>query len=604
MPGFIPEHKIAEIQRSVDIVDLISGYMPLTRSGARYKALCPFHHEKTPSFMVSPDKQIFKCFGCGEGGDVFKFVMKKERVEFPEAVRMLAERAGIELVFDGGDGAREEKSALYEANSWAAAFFHKNLKESAEASFAREYLGRRRINEPMIEKFQLGYAPPKFKAFVEAAAQAKIALATLEKAGLVRRRGGDGDPALQFRNRLIFPIRDGRGRVAAFGARALSDEDMPKYLNSPETPVFSKSRTLYGISEAKEAILKERRVAIMEGYTDVIMAHQFGIAWAVAVLGTALTADHLRELKRYADEVVLVFDSDSAGRKSSDRSLDIFVEEDIPVRIATLAEGEDPCDFLLNRGADPFRDALGRGQDLISYKMDAALAGLRDAAPWQRAQALDDVLGTIARTPNPVTSDLLVKQVAERSGVSESAIRDRLARLRPYEGPKGRAETAAPAEGGPPTALEKAQREALQSLLGDNALIAAFAGETNAESFLAHFADGAYRKVAECVINVYRERGRATEQDVLERLAEPELRDLVAQAADLEPTKKNYERQLAGALEFLRKTRANGHVAELKARVAASDPRQVSDALLAEFLEKARQTRKGAKPYRQPEAKS
>jgi len=594
VPGFIPEHKIAEIQRSIDIVELISGYIPLKRVGTRYKALCPFHQEKTPSFHVSPERQIFKCFGCNVGGDVFKFVMLKERVEFPEAVRMLAERVGITVTTDGAGGAREERAPLYEANAWAAGFFHKSLMESPEASHAREYLARRKINAQMIAKFQLGYAPAKFKAFVETAATAKVSAEALERAGLLRRRSSDNELGLQFRNRVIFPIRDGRGRVVAFGARALSDEDMPKYLNSPETPIFSKSRTLYGIGEAKEAILKKRRVAIMEGYTDVIMAHQFGIEWAVAVLGTALTQEHLRELRRYADEVTLVFDADSAGKKSSGRSLDIFVEQEMPVRIATLAEGEDPCDYLLNHGTEKFLAILNRGQDLITYKMDAALAGLEDAAPWKRAGALDEVLQTIARMPNPVTLDLLVKQVADRSGVRESAIHERLAKMRSGRGNREVESNAPTEQPKAPKTAEKAQSEALQSLLCNNELIR----DLQAEDFLGYFVGPVFRAVAECVLTIYKEAGQVREQDVLARLADPQARDTVAQAADMEETtKKDYAEQLAGALRFLRKVKMEGEAGEVRARMLASDAGQVPDTWLAEFLEKARGTRKGPQAF-------
>jgi DNA primase len=595
VPGFIPEHKIAEIQRSIDIVELISGYMPLKRVGTRYKALCPFHHEKTPSFVVSPERQIFKCFGCNVGGDAFKFIMLKEHVEFPEAVRMLAERVGIAVTAEGAS-AREERAPLYEANAWAAALFQKNLKESPEAAFAREYLTRRRISPEMIEKFRLGYAARALKPYLDAAAQAKLSTEVLERAGLLRRRSSDNELAAAFRNRLIFPIADGRQRMIAFGARALSDEDVPKYLNSPETPLFSKSRTLYGIGEAKEAILKQRRVAIMEGYTDVIMAHQFGIEWAVAVLGTALTQEHLRELRRYADEVILVFDADTAGKKSSDRSLDIFVEEEMPVRIATLAEGEDPCDYLLNHGAERFLEMLNKGQDLIAYKMDAALAGMENATPWQKAQALDDVLQTIARTPNPVTRDMMVKQVAARSGVREAAVHERLSKMRaPRENRGGDGKPPSDSTNdpqGPPKAVQKAQAEALESLLSKNDLIRGL----QAEDFLGHFVSPVFRAVAECVIKTYSELGQATEQDVLARLADPEARDAVVQVIDLEPTQKNYAEQLAGALRFLRKVQTDSEAGEVTARMLASDAGQ-KNAFLSEYLEKAKRTRKGPEAF-------
>ena len=309
MTSFIPPEKISEIQRSLNIIDIVSDYIALKQTGRNFLGLCPFHHEKTPSFTVNVEKQIYKCFGCGEGGTVFNFLMKQEALTFPEAVKTLAEKANIRIDTFNTKEKSQGTSTLYEVNEKTTCFFTDMLLKTKDGKRSRDYVSSRLINDDSIRKFRLGYAPNRWDSIVNKAREWGINTQILEKAGLVISKQ---DKACydRFRNRLMFPIFDSQNRPVGFGARAL-DESLPKYLNSPETPVFNKSKTLYGINLAKESMNRNRKVLLMEGYTDVIMAHQHGIDWSVAALGTALTREHVRFLRRYCDKAILVFDADT-----------------------------------------------------------------------------------------------------------------------------------------------------------------------------------------------------------------------------------------------------------------------------------------------------
>ncbi|MHC4138553.1 MAG: DNA primase, partial [Planctomycetota bacterium] len=344
MTSFIPPEKISEIQRSINIIDIVSDYIALKQSGKNFLGLCPFHHEKTPSFTVNEEKQIYKCFGCGEGGTVFNFLMKQESLTFLEAINVLAEKTNIKIDVPDKKEKRQGTNILFKVNEQATRFFVDMFLKTQEGKRSRDYVSSRLINDNSIRKFRLGYAPNRWDSIVNKSNEWGTNTQLLEKAGLILRKQDKCYD--RFRNRLMFPIFDSQNRPVGFGARAL-DNSLPKYLNSPETPIFSKSKTLYGVNLAKESMKKNRKVLIMEGYTDVIIAHQHGIDWSVAVLGTALTREHVRTLRRYSDKAILVFDADTAGQKSSERNLDIFIEEDFDVNIVLLPKGYDPYDFII-----------------------------------------------------------------------------------------------------------------------------------------------------------------------------------------------------------------------------------------------------------------
>ena len=437
MSGLYADDILEEIARANDIVDVVSGYFPLKRAGKDYKALCPFHAEKTPSFTVSPSKQIFKCFGCGRGGNVFNFVMAKESVTFPEAVRILAERAGIEVQTRPEAKARSsERKRLREVLDWAVRFFRGALGHPKVGQPARAYLEGRGFTAETIAAFQMGFAPDGWDVLLKGAERDGIPASLLEKAGLVVARDDGSGYYDRFRGRVIFTILDALRRPIGFGGRTLGDAE-PKYLNSPETALFHKSENLYGLPQARDGIEAERRVCVVEGYTDVAMAHQVGVTNVVATLGTALTADHVRVLSRYADEVVLVFDSDLAGRRAADRGMELFLAADVRVCVTALPEGTDPFDVCLGQGADAFRALVDGAAEAIEYKWSLVRKECGAAtSPAARRRALEAMLGSLAQAPalasveSSVRRDLVLAHISGVLGISEQALRRELARLR------------------------------------------------------------------------------------------------------------------------------------------------------------------------------
>lgn len=438
LAGKLAQDTIEEVQRANDIVEVISSYVPLKRAGKDYKACCPLHQEKTPSFYVSPAKQIFKCFGCGRGGSVFQFVMARENVTFPEAVRLLADRAGIRIPEARDRGTTPQgpdRSRVIKTLAWATQVYQRLLRESPAGEAALAYLRSRGFTDETIEAFRLGVAPDSWDALLRSARKRGVPDALLLAAGLVVTRSDGSGVYDRFRNRVMFPIFDTLNRPVGFGGRAMGD-DPAKYLNSPDTVVFDKSRLMYGLLEARDAMTAERRAIVVEGYTDCIMAHQAGLKNVVATLGTSLTRDHVRLLKRYADEVVLVFDGDLAGQNAADRALALFLEEELTVRIATLPEGIDPCDHLAEGHREDFEALLATAPDALEHKWRLVRQQF-DASGSIRGQrrAVEAMLEALAAQPawsqsqDSLKRDLLLARMASTLGIEERSLRERLSRL-------------------------------------------------------------------------------------------------------------------------------------------------------------------------------
>jgi DNA primase len=441
------------VRRATDLVALVQRYLPLRRSGASFKALCPFHQERTPSFSVWPQSQRWKCFSCGRSGDAFSFVMEKEGVEFPEALRMLAREAGVELgrPDPAAAAASRAKEAAYAACEWACRWFQGNLRGSPAA----EYLKGRGLTGETAREWRLGYAPDSWDALLRAADRDGIPLAALEAAGLVLpRKTGDGSYD-RFRHRAIFPIADPQGRVVGFGARALGDEE-PKYLNTPETVLFQKGRLLFGLDRAREEAMRLRSLEVMEGYTDAIMAHQHGFRTAVAGLGTAFTPDHAALMRRFADRVVLVFDSDAAGDRATERAVHVLFEAGLDCRVAVVAGGKDPCELLVARGPAPLREALDGATEVFDHVIARALRTHDLATIGGRAAAADEVLGFAIRVHDDVRRSLMLDRVSASTGLSEERVRARAKALIAASLPRA----AAPADAGPVRARSAAPPEA------------------------------------------------------------------------------------------------------------------------------------------------
>ncbi|MDD4766547.1 MAG: DNA primase [Desulfotomaculaceae bacterium] len=374
--GFIPDEVIETVRQRSDILYVISRYVQLKKKGKSYTGLCPFHDDRTPSFTVTPGKQIFHCFGCNVGGDVFKFLMLKENLTFSEAVKTLAEQAGIVLPADDNPAARKrdaKRERLKKANNLAKDFFINNLQHQ-EAAAAKHYLQGRGLSPEVLEGFQIGFALPGWQSLLDYLGKKGCRQQDLVEAGLAV-SGETGRCYDRFRNRIMFPIWDAAGRIVGFGGRVL-DDTLPKYLNSPETPFFSKGRTLYGLYQARQSIREKNCVIVVEGYMDVITAHQYGITNTVASLGTALTVEHGRLLLNHSRNVIFAYDADAAGVAATIRGLDILQELGCEVSVVSIPDGKDPDDFLRRYGVEPWEELIRRAASLIEYKLQYA-AGKR-----------------------------------------------------------------------------------------------------------------------------------------------------------------------------------------------------------------------------------
>jgi DNA primase len=427
LAAYIPDEKILAIKNAADIVDIISESVALRRAGRNFVGLCPFHAEKTPSFTVSPDKQIFYCFGCGAGGNIFSFIMKHEGLTFPETARALARRYGIDL--PTRNLSLHEKKRLTERemiltlNTDAMTFFQDCLTRKEHGKQAMGYLLKRGMTRKTIDDFKLGVAPDGWDHLLRHFRSRKKPLETALKAGLIiSRKSGEGHYD-RFRNRVTFPIFDGQNQPVGFGGRVM-DDALPKYLNSPETPVYNKSRSLYGLHRSRQKCRETQTVYVVEGYFDLLSMHQFGMANTVATLGTSLTADHVQLLKGYVGaqgKAILVYDSDQAGIKAAQRSVAVFQKGLLEARILVLPKGHDPDSFLMAHGPDEFYQAAEQAMDMMVFMMEAAVEKYGLSIDG-KVRIVNDLKSAMLAIDDPVARSLQVKYLAERIDVKESVI--------------------------------------------------------------------------------------------------------------------------------------------------------------------------------------
>ncbi len=432
---------VDRVKDATDIVRLIGEHVALRPKGREYMGVCPFHDDHSPSMHVVPHKQFYKCFSCGAAGDCFKFVQDFLKMDFPEALEFLADRAGITLERrkrqeqghdEGSQGDAISKKELLSANAMAAAFYRAMLKHPEHGGSGRMVVEKRGISALMVDEFQLGVSPDRWDGLILTAQKQGVSTGVLAGAGLVKAREGSSGHYDAFRNRVMFPICDRTGRVIAFGARKIKDEDEPKYLNSPETRLFNKSATLYALHLALRAIQQTRTAIICEGYTDVIACHQAGFRNAVATLGTALTRQHAAELRLACDRVLLLFDSDEAGQRAADRAAEVFFSQPIDVNVVTLrpfTDAKDP-DELLKRdgGADVFKKSLGGARDLLEYRFARVEERLKGAGLSARSRGITEEIERLVELGladvEPVRRALIIRSLARIAGVSEQVIRD------------------------------------------------------------------------------------------------------------------------------------------------------------------------------------
>ncbi|MGA2916527.1 MAG: DNA primase [Sedimentisphaerales bacterium] len=431
------EHGIINrVQQANDIVDVISEHINLTRKGREMVGLCPFHDDHKPSMYVNPDKQIFKCFACSAGGDVIKFVQMREGLSFMRAVERLAARAEIKINFtkqkSGGPDSDIDPADLEKVNRWAEKYWRKNLLDKSIGEKCREYINKRQITEKTSEEFSLGFAPERWDDFLNAAKKKNIPEKLLLAAGLIV-AGEQGHFYDKFRNRLMFPIIDASSRVIGFGGRTLGD-DPAKYMNSPTSILFDKSNCVYGLDKARHQIVSSGTVAVVEGYTDVIMSHQFGCKNVVATLGTSFTAGHAKLLRRYVKNIVLIFDSDVAGTAAADRALEICLAEQIDIKLASVPQGKDPCDYVLAAGGEAFGKIIETATDVMQYRWDRLTEkfGSSDNISDRRA-ATEEFLRCVAtaskgKVIDVITYGLIINRLSRILQIPPEDIKRELAR--------------------------------------------------------------------------------------------------------------------------------------------------------------------------------
>ena len=429
------QESIERVKDAADIVEIVSAYTELRRSGQRFQGLCPFHDERTPSFSVNAGEKVYHCFGCGVGGDVITFVEEKEGLPFSEAVEALADRYGVEVEREQEDPraeeARKRRARLVELLDRTAAFYATYLWESDEAAKSREYLLGRGLREETLREFGVGFAPNKWDTVYLRGQQAGFSVAEMVAAGLVK-KGTKGGHLDHFRARIMFPIRDARGRMQGLGGRATRENQRAKYVNSPEGELYRKSRTLYGIERARPAIAKAGRAVVVEGYTDVIAAHQAGVGETVAVMGTAITPEQVKLLSAHAEEVVLALDADRAGREAMLRAQRVAAGKRVRLRVVSMPEGEDPADMLAGEspgssGADRFTALVDGAVDLPAFHVRTLLDEADLRSPAGRDRALDEVVPVLAAMGDSITREELIREVGGRLDADPALVSRRLA---------------------------------------------------------------------------------------------------------------------------------------------------------------------------------
>ena len=432
----IPPEILQQIRDRIDVVDIVSRYVTLSKTGQNYKGLCPFHSEKTPSFSVSPARQMFHCFGCGAGGDAISFLMKREGLEFVEAVSELARQTGVSIpkLHRGNPDYRSssERERYEQMYATAASWFQQNLQASDLGKPARQYLETRGMTSSVLEEFGIGYAEPHWNGLSTHLEKKGFTQGEILRSGLVVTKENSLPSRNQrfpyfdrFRDRIMFPIANSRDRIVAFGGRSLNDEGIPKYLNSPETSFFTKGRTLYNLDKARKTASQLDRLILVEGYFDVMALSQTGVGNVVAPLGTAITSDHVQTIRRIAKTVVLLFDGDAAGEKAVLRTLDLFLNTGLTVNVMRLPEGDDPDTFVRRQGVEAFRQLEARASSLVNFALHTCLERSQGESIVERVRSVDEVLQILKKTNNPVEKAEYIGLVADRLGIRQQVLMER-----------------------------------------------------------------------------------------------------------------------------------------------------------------------------------
>ncbi len=575
MAGYLPPELIDQIRDSNDIVDLISEYVPLKKRGKNFVGLCPFHSEKDPSFNVSPDKQTFYCFGCGEGGNVFSFLMKHEKLSFPEAVKLLAKRANIPLPKESFDKKREEQlDKLYYANQVANQYFLKNLYREVPGAKARRYLKRRGFDAETLKLFSIGYAPPEWEGLINHARMKGIEPKILSQAGLTVPRTEASGFYDRFRDRITFPIFNLSGKIVGFGGRVLNDKDEPKYLNSPETPIYQKGKLLYGLNLSKDEVRKKRSAILVEGYIDLISLYQAGIRNVVASSGTAFTQSQARLLSRYAEKIFLFFDADSAGQSATFRSVDLLFSEGLEVLVVSLEQGGDPDSFVRESGPEAVRERIKNAKPYIDFRYESLEQDFGQLSITEQEMVLSDLAETAGKITEEIRKSLFIKKIAQRFKVDEGIIFKLVSKT--SKKISGGVKTIPP----PITSSgeEKVERGILRILMEDGRLVKKIAGGLSTEDF----STAEHREIFQLILA----GGRVSPANLLNRTDNEKTKELIVQIANIDLGSAELFAQLKDHLAALHRLKKNRRMKELKEEIQRSlqiGDRETADRLTKEF---------------------
>lgn len=583
--GLIPEEKILEIKEATDIVDIVSNYVSLKKTGVNFKGLCPFHVEKTPSFIVSPTKQIFHCFGCGVGGNVFHFVSKIENINFIDAVKFLANKNGIKLTYS--DEKSSLKEDIYKVNDLACKFFKEKLF-SREGEVAREYLKKRNIDKGTIDKFLLGFAPDDWDGFYNFAKKQGFSDYLLLQAGLIIKREKTEGYYDRFRNRLIFPIVNNLGRVCAFGGRVL-DNSLPKYINSPESPVYVKGKNLYGWYFAKDSIIKENKAIIVEGYFDCITCHKFGITNVVATLGTSLTKDQVQNIRKYTNNAIIAYDIDTAGINASIRGLDLLIEEGIDVKISILEGEKDPDEYLNKNGKEAFLTCINNSKEIIDFWLDVSKKE-RVADLKGKLKLVQEMLPVVAKVQDDNKRLEYRRLISDRLNIPEMYISKELDRIlrKVYK-----IDLKEKKESKTLSIYEIAEKELLKLILSDTTI----ARRVREKVVPSDFSNLVYAKLLEVVFNYLDENKEIGNLDISGLLDE----DLIKVYTEIILERKEYEDKAKAANDLIKVIKENSlkkRLIELEKEVKKLGKEKVDKKLVEEYLQLQRYLKRNSNVLR------
>jgi len=589
LANYIPDEKITEIKERASIVDIISDYVPLKKTGKNYKGLCPFHAEKTPSFIVNEEKQIFHCFGCNTGGNIFNFLMKIDHLSFPEAARVLAKKYGVDLPrIRIPDKERKEilkREGLFEINKLAATYYHDFLTNKEGGKEAREYLIKREIGADVINNHRLGYAPNSWDGLLKFFSKKGVSLSQAEEVGLIIPKKNQGFYD-RFRGRIIFPIINIHGNVIGLGGRVL-DDSLPKYLNSPESPLYNKSESLYGLNTAKDFIRTEDKAIVVEGYLDLLSLNQNGIKNVAATLGTSLTAGHVRALKRYTKNIITIFDADEAGKKAVIRSLDAFIKERISPKIAILPLGFDPDSLIKKVGEEGFKEIIADSIPIMEFFINDVIKKHGSSSIEGKIRILEEITPVLANMENRIERNLYIQDLSSRLSIREDTINLQLTKTKRGKINLQREDTHFMNE-------DVAEKLLLQLMLLKDEVN----HKIQEEAIIEEFTNKLYQKIGFLLLDTFNREGRVDPVKVVNLLEDGSARNLVSQLLLQEERIIDAKKTLENCINKIRINKVDKEIKVIDLKIKEAQEKK-DEAHLREFLVSRQELKIKQMDYRQ-----